>query len=153
MEDISRELEKEIRKTRPKALKKNPTAQMLIVDDNGNIRYGNHYKILLILLSIFSIISLCTSILFFHLYSSLSEKALSNKANLVSAKKTIEKLTREREQLIAKLVLLGEEPELLNNTEKATDSEIEQGTVSKSFDKKSPASKSISESITEEKIK
>jgi hypothetical protein len=126
MDDISRELEKEISKSKPKPLKKNRTFNVLIVDDDGNIRYGNRYKALLILLSILSIISICISILFFHLYSSLSEEALSDKADLVSAKKKIEKLSFEREQLIAKLVLLGEEPKILNYTEDSTDREGEQ---------------------------
>lgn len=125
MEDISRELEKEISKAKPKPLKKNRTLKVLLVDDNGNIRYGNRYKTLLLLLAILSIISLCTTILFFHLYSSLNEKALSDRARLMSAKNKIERLSIERERLIAKLVLLGEEPELFNNKEKAANSHAE----------------------------
>jgi hypothetical protein len=155
MEDISRELEKEISKAKPKVLKRNRTIKVLIVDDTGNIRYGNRYKTLIILLSILSIISICTSIMFFQLYSSISGEALSNKANLASAQKKIESLTVEREQLIAQLVLLGEEPEILKNKEQPGKSKTEHqnNKVSGTLNENSPSSKLISEPITEEKIK
>jgi|APSaa5957512622_1039677.scaffolds.fasta_scaffold71319_2 hypothetical protein len=154
MEDISRELEREINKSKPKPVKKNRTIKVLVVDNNGNIRYGNRYKTLIILLSILSVISICTAIVFFHLYSSLSGEILSDKANLVTAREKIEKLTIEREQLIAQLVLSGQEPEILNNTEKAFNSESEQGTetASEFLDEEAQSSGPISEQITEEKI-
>ena len=118
MEDISRELEREIAKSKPKPFKKNRKIKILVVDDFGKVISGDHMKILLIVLSFMTVVTFLTSALLFYRYTNLSRDAVSTKGSLVLAEKKITELTGEKEVLMARLVILGKEPGIKKQTEK-----------------------------------
>lgn len=118
MEDISRELEREIAKSKPKPFKKNRKIKILVVDDFGKVISGDHMKILLMVLSFMSAVTFLTSALLFYRYTNLSRDAVSTKGSLVLAEKKITELTGEKEVLMARLVILGKEPGIKKQTEK-----------------------------------
>jgi len=110
MEDISRELEREIAKSKPKPFKKNRKIKILVVDNFGKVISGDHMKILLMVLSFISIVTFLTSAYLFYHYYTLSREAVSAKTSLILAEKKISELTGEKEVLMARLVILGKEP-------------------------------------------
>ena len=110
MEDISRELEREIAKSKPKPFKKNRKIKILVVDNFGKVISGDHMKILLMVLSFISIVTFLTSAYLFYHYYTLSREAGSAKTSLILAEKKISELTGEKEVLMARLVILGKEP-------------------------------------------
>ncbi len=69
MEDISRELEREIAKSRPKPFRKNRKIKILIVDDFGKVISGNHMKMIFVGLCFISIVTFLTSVLFISVVS------------------------------------------------------------------------------------
>ena len=118
MEDISRELEREIAKSKPKPFRKNRKIKILIVDDFGKVVSGNHIKTLLLVFFFVSVVSCLTlSFLFYH-YSFLSRESVSNEESLLEAEKKISELTGEKEVLMARLVILGKDPEVKKPLEK-----------------------------------
>ena len=119
MEDISRELEREIAKSRPKPFRKNRKIKILIVDDFGKVISGDHVKILFVVLFFISIAAFFTSALLFYKYFTLSREAVSFKDRLILAEKKVTELTGEKEVLMARLVILGKEPGVKKNLEKA----------------------------------
>lgn len=119
MEDISRELEREIAKSKPKPFRKNRKIKILIVDDFGKVISGNHIKIVLIVLSFISIVTFLTSTWLFYHYSILSRQTGSTKGRLLLAEKKINELTDEKEVLMARLVILGKDPGVKKILEKA----------------------------------
>lgn len=110
MEDISRELEREIAKSKPKPFRKNRKIKILIVDDFGKVISGNHIKIILMVLFFISIVMICTSAVFFYRFFVSSRDAASYKDRLILAEKKLDELTDEKEVLMARLVILGKEP-------------------------------------------
>ena len=110
MEDISRELEREIAKSRPKPFRKNRKIKILIVDDFGKVISGNHIKIIFMVLFFISIVMFFTSTVFFYKSFVFSREAVSYKDRLISAEKKLDELTSEKEVLMARLVILGKEP-------------------------------------------
>jgi hypothetical protein len=110
MEDISRELEREIAKSRPKPFRKNRKIKILIVDDFGKVISGNHIKIILMVFFFISIVMFFTSTVFFYKSFVFSREAVSYKDRLISAEKKLDELTSEKEVLMARLVILGKEP-------------------------------------------
>ena len=129
MEDISRELEREIAKSKPKPFRKNRKIKILIVDDFGKVISGNHLKILLIVLSFISIVTFLTSALLFYHYFTLSRGAGSAKDSLILAEKKISELTGEKELLMARLVILGKEPgakKTLEKNERTLNNDLEE---------------------------
>jgi len=118
MEDISRELEREIAKSKPKPFKKNRKIKILVVDNFGKVISGDHMKILLMVLSFISIVTFLTSAYLFYHYYTLSREAVSAKTSLILAEKKISELTGEKEVLMARLVILGKEPGVKKTLEK-----------------------------------
>jgi hypothetical protein len=118
MEDISRELEREIAKARPKPFRKNRKIKILIVDDFGKVISGNHVKIIFVVLFFISIVTCFTSVVFFYKAFVFSREAVSYKDRLVSAEKKLDELTSEKEVLMARLVILGKEPGIEKKMEK-----------------------------------
>ena len=119
MEDISRELEREIAKSKPKPFRKNRKIKILIVDDFGKVISGNYIKIILLVLSFISIITFLISTWLFYHYSVLSQETGSTKKRLLLAEKKINELTDEKEVLMARLVILGKDPGINKIVEKS----------------------------------
>lgn len=118
MEDISRELEREIALTKPKPHKHDRKTQILIVDDFGKMKSGEYLKRLVISLSIGSAVCFVLAALFFSLYMGLSRNSGQVKARLGVAEKKLEELTREKEVLMARLVIQGKEPGGIGDTQR-----------------------------------
>ncbi|MCK5348437.1 MAG: hypothetical protein KAJ25_03560 [Desulfobacula sp.] len=110
MEDKSRELEKEIAQSKPKPYKKNRKTRLLIVDDFGKMKSGDYLKTLITTLSILTVFCFVAAIFFYSLYSDLSRDVKPVKNRLVLAEKKVTELTREKEILMARLVISGKEP-------------------------------------------
>ncbi len=110
MEDISRELEKEIAQSKPKPYKQNRVSRILIVDDFGKMKSGEYLKFLVRMLCVVSLVCFIASIFFYKWYSDASQKAEETTNSLLVAQKKVEDLTNEKEVLMARLVMLGKEP-------------------------------------------
>jgi len=110
MEDISRELEREIARSKPKPYKQDRKSRILIIDDFGKMKSGGHLKIFVKILSFISIVCFVAAALFYYLYTDLSKDVGLTKKRLVSAEKQVDKLTSEKEVLMARLVISGKEP-------------------------------------------
>ncbi len=113
MEDISRELEKEIARSKPKPYRQDRRTRLIIVDDFGEMKSGDYFKILMKCLSISSVIFFAAAILFYCLYAGLSKDSISIKAQLDTAQKKVDKLNRDKEVLMAKLVISGKELDIV----------------------------------------
>ena len=112
MEDISRELEREIARSKPKPYKQDRNARVLIIDDFGEIKSGEYLKILVMILSIISVVCIVLSVLFYYFYTDLSRVAGPNENRLVLAEKKVYDLTRQKEVLMARLVIAGKDPRI-----------------------------------------
>ncbi len=106
MDDISRELEKEIAQAKPKPNKQSRNTKVLIVDDFGKIKSGKHLKITIKILLAASIVCFVAAFSFYYLYMSLSRNINSIEDRLVFAEKKVEDLKKTKEELMAKLVIL-----------------------------------------------
>ena len=112
MEDISRDLEREIARSKPKPYKKDRKTRILIVDDFGEMKSGEYLKTFIMILSIINVLCFAAAVLFYSLYTDLSRDANPVKNRLVLAEKKVNDLTREKEILMARLVISGKEPEI-----------------------------------------
>jgi len=110
MEDISRELEKEIAQSKPKPYKQDRKRRVIIVDDFGQMKSGEYLKTFLTIMSIISVVCFVAAVLFFYLYTGLFQDIKSIKNRLVSAENKVDALTRDKEVLMARLVISGKEP-------------------------------------------
>lgn len=136
MEDISRELEREIALTKPKPYKQDRKTQVLIVDDFGKMKSGEHLKRLVIYLSIGTGVCFVLAVLLFSLYIGLSSNSKKVKTRLEIAEKKVDGLIREKEVLMARLVIQGKEPGILNDVQSS-----EQVAALKKSGKEKPALK------------
>ena len=118
MEDISRELEREIAQARPKPYKQDRKTKILIVDDFGEIKSGEHLKTLVTILSFISIVCFLSSAILYFLYTGLSRGVNSTQNRLVLSEKKVEELTGEKEVLMARLVIAGKEPRIKEEPQK-----------------------------------
>ncbi len=118
MEDISRELEREIAQTKPKPYKQDRKTRILIIDDFGKMKSGEYLKKLVAGLSIAGGICFVAAVVLFFLYSGLSGDTGEVKSRLSIAEKKVEELTREKEVLMARLVISGKEPGISGVNEK-----------------------------------
>ena len=143
MEDISRELEREITRSKPKPSKFDRKKRIIIVDDFGEMKSGGYLKTLVMILSIISIVCFAIAALFYNLYTGLSKGVNSNENMLVLAEKKIYDLTREKEILMARLVIEGKEPEIETKSEKEGKSSLAQ-VEEKTLDSKDKVIKAIS---------
>ncbi|MCD4721792.1 MAG: hypothetical protein K8S13_18320, partial [Desulfobacula sp.] len=118
MEDISRELEKEIARSKPKPYKQNRKTRVLIVDDFGEMKSGDYLKTLIKILSIISIICFIAAALYYYLYTGLYRDADLTKNRLILAEKKVTELIQEKEVLMARLVISGKDPVIEKKSEK-----------------------------------
>lgn len=112
MEDISRELEREIARAKPSPHKANREKRILVVDDYGELTSGNYLKVLVYLFSIVSILGVLGSVGFFYLYNGLARESTQLKQEVSALEKKLASLTNEREILLARLVISGKKPVL-----------------------------------------
>lgn len=115
MEDISRELEREIALSKPKPYKKDPKTRVLVVDDFGQMRSGEYLKTLVRLLSVVSLVCFVAAGLFYYLYAGLSRETRDINNRVAVAEKKVARLTQEKEVLMARLVISGQEPGGMGN--------------------------------------
>ena len=107
MEDISRELEREIARSKPKPYIQDRRTRLIIVDDFGEMKSGDHFKTLVKVFSFMSVICFTAALVFYYLYTDLSRDSSSIEAKLDIAQNKVNKLTQEKEVLMAKLVISG----------------------------------------------
>ncbi|RLC24100.1 MAG: hypothetical protein DRH93_05485 [Deltaproteobacteria bacterium] len=110
MEDISRELEREIARSKPKPYKQDRKTRILIIDDFGKMKSGEYLKTFVKILFFTSVVCFVSAVLFYYLYTGLSKDARLTKAKLILAEKQVDELTSKKEILMARLVISGKEP-------------------------------------------
>ena len=118
MEDISRELEKEIARSKPKPYKQNRTTRVLIIDDFGEMKSGDYLKTIIKILSIISILCFVAAALYYYLYTGLYRDADLTENRLALAEKKVDELIQEKEVLMARLVISGKDPVIEKKSEK-----------------------------------
>ncbi|MFH2058442.1 MAG: hypothetical protein ABIJ59_06050 [Pseudomonadota bacterium] len=109
MEDISRELEREIAQSKPKPYKQDRRTRVLIVDDFGQMKSGEYLKKLALILSGVSLVFFITIIVLYQLYSGLAYDTKQTTAKLAVATDKVDALIHEKEVLMARLVMSGKE--------------------------------------------
>lgn len=112
MEDISRELEREIDLAKPSPHKTNIQKRILIIDDFGEMRPGGHLKVLVYVFLIISIVGILGTAGFYFLFAKVQGENLGLKGQLVKVNDKAEQLTHDKEILMARLVMAGEKPDL-----------------------------------------
>ena len=117
MEDISRELEKEIAQSRPKPYKKNRMSRVLIIDDFGKMKSGDYLKLLVKGLCTVCLVCFILAVVFYKLYTDASRDADAAQSGLTRLQQRVEDLSGEKEVLMARLVMLGKEPVLTAQAE------------------------------------
>lgn len=119
---MSKELEKEIARSKPKPYKKDRKLRILIVDDFGEMKAGEYLKTLIMILSAMSVFCFGAAVFLYYLYADLSRDINPVKNRIVLAENKVIELTREKEILMARLVISGKEPGLktidINESEK-----------------------------------
>ncbi|HCY84344.1 MAG TPA: hypothetical protein DHV36_04330 [Desulfobacteraceae bacterium] len=112
MEDISRELEREIARAKPKPHKTSRKKKILVVDDFGEMRPGGHLKVMLYLLFITSVVGLVCAAGLYALFDMANKENKALASDLATLEEKVGRLTRDKELLMARLVMSGEKPEL-----------------------------------------
>ena len=112
MEDISRELEREIARAKPSPYKADRKKKVLVIDDFGEFKSGGYLKVLVYIFSVVSLIGVAGTVLFYYLYSNASSENTQLKESLAVLEKKTSRLTNDKEILMARLVMSGEKPEL-----------------------------------------
>ena len=100
MEDISRELEREIARSKPKPYKQDRKTRILIIDDFGKMKSGEYLKTFVKILFFTSVVCFVSAVLFYYLYTGLSKDARLTKAKLILAEKQVDELTSKKEILM-----------------------------------------------------
>ena len=108
MDDISRELEKEIERAKPKPYKQDRKTRLIIVDDFGKMKSGDYLKTFVKFLFLISIVCFSATVIFYYFYTNLLKSSGAMKNRLDIAENRVDKLTREKEVLMAKLVIFGD---------------------------------------------
>ncbi|MBL6996386.1 hypothetical protein [Desulfobacula sp.] len=134
MDKRSRKQEIGISQPRPKPYEPVRRPRIIIVDDFGEMKSGEYLKILVRLLSIIIGVSIVAGALFYYIYPELSREAVLTKESLVLAQKKINELTREKELLMARLVMSGKDPVLKKENEQENTFAVER------IEEKSPVS-------------
>lgn len=109
MEDISRELEREIAQTKPKPFKQDLKTRILIIDDFGCMKSGEFLKKFLIGLSASTAVLFLTTVIFSFLYFNLAGRSGGIHEKLETAERKLKAVTKEKEVLMARLVIHGKE--------------------------------------------
>jgi len=110
MEDISRELEREITQFKPAPYKKSRKKSILMVDDFGKTKTAGHLKVLVYVFGVASLVCFLTA---GGLYYFFSHQAVENKrikSEVAGLSKKVDRLIKEREVLMARLVISGKKP-------------------------------------------
>ena len=111
MEDISRELEKEIiASTRYSPVKRRIKSKFFLIDDLGEIKPARWLKAFLWFLSSLSIIAIIAVFSIYYFYSEIRTDKTRLAAKLAASDKKISSLTKEKEILMARLVISGKLP-------------------------------------------
>ena len=133
MEDISRKLEKEIDSySSPVRSKRKSETRLIAVDDFGKMKSADWLKKVLLFLSILSLVLFAATVLFYKLYSNYKIECTSLRENLNLAEKKVKDSIKEKEYLMAKLVIsdnnftepVEEETEINNDVKKVIESKV-----------------------------
>ena len=112
MEDISKELEKEIAQIKPAPHKIRKKNSILIIDNFGEVRSGAFLKVLVYFFLIMSLAGGLCNIVLYRLYSKTNYQNAQLKSSQDAVEKKVDRLTRENELLMARLVVTGNKVEL-----------------------------------------
>lgn len=112
MEDISRELEREIARAKPAEHKRSRAKRVIIVDDFGGMKSGGYLRVLVKLLVVFSTVCALAAGGFYLLYADLAEKNRVLVKKAAALEKQHDTLVAEKEILMARLVISGKEPRI-----------------------------------------
>lgn len=103
-----REIEKS--QPSPKPYEPDKKVSVIIVDNFGEMKSGEYLKSLVKFLSLIAFVSIMTGVLFYYFYTGLSQDAGLTKEKLIVAQKKVAELSREKEILMARLVISGKDP-------------------------------------------
>ncbi len=112
MEDISRELEREIARSKPAPHKKSKKKRVLIVDDMGGVKPGGYLKYLLVMFLCTTLVCLAAAGVLFTLFDQLSRENTELASRAASLESRVAALTRDKETLMARLVMSGQDPNI-----------------------------------------
>lgn len=112
MEDISRELEREIAQIKPATHKVRKENNILIINNFGEMRSGAFLKVLIYFFLVISLAGGLGSVVFFRLYSKVKNQNIQFKNSLEVFEKKVDRLISEKEILMARLVVTGNVAEL-----------------------------------------
>jgi len=112
MEDISRELEREIARIKPAPHKMRKENRILIINDFGEMRSGSFLKILVCFFLVISMAGGFCTIIFYQLYAKADNQNVQLKRSRDVLEKKVDRLTSEKEVLMARLVVTGNTAEL-----------------------------------------
>nr|WP_320017266.1 hypothetical protein [uncultured Desulfobacter sp.] len=112
MEDISKELEREIAQIKPAPHKMRKENTILIINDFGEIRSGAFLKVLIYFFLAISLVGGLGFVVFYQLYSRANNQNVQLKSSQEVLKKKVDRLTGENEILMARLVVTGNAAEL-----------------------------------------
>lgn len=110
MEDISRELEREIARAKPTPHKTSRKKKVLVVDDYGEMRSGTYLSVLVRFLAGATLVFGLAAAGFYYLYGEQARENTGIKKKLAALEKKAEQLTSDKELLMARLVMAGEKP-------------------------------------------
>ena len=112
MEDISKELEREIAQIKPAPHKLRKENTILIVNDLGEMRPGGFLKVFIWVFLLVSLAGGAGTGIFYRLYSKANNQNVQLKRAQNVFKKKVGRLTGEKELLMARLVVTGNAAEL-----------------------------------------
>ncbi|NDY72030.1 hypothetical protein DO021_10945 [Desulfobacter hydrogenophilus] len=112
MEDISRELEREIAQIKPAPHKMRKENSILIINDFGEMRSGAFLKVFVYFFLVISLIGGLGTVVFYRLYSKVNNQNIQLKNSQDVFEKKVDRLTSEKEILMARLVVTGNAVEL-----------------------------------------
>jgi hypothetical protein len=115
MEDISRELEREIARSKPAPHKKSKKKRVLIVDDMGGVKPGGYLKYFVGVLLCTALVCLAAAGVFFTLFDQLSRENAELVSRTAALESRVAALTRDKETLMARLVMSGRDPDIASD--------------------------------------
>lgn len=107
MEDISRELEREIARAKPKPHKTSRKKKVLVVDDFGELKSGAYLRVMVYVFSIISLVGILSSTGLYYFYSHEAAENVRLTATVAGLEKKAKQLTSDKELLMARLVMSG----------------------------------------------
>ena len=120
MEDISRELEREIARAKPAPHKTSRKRRVLVVDDYGEMKSGTYLKVLVRFLAVTTLFFGLATVGLYVLYDRILQEHVQMKDALGALEGKTKKLSEEKELLMARLVMAGEKP-ILQTAETSED--------------------------------